>query len=66
LSVLVEDPAIDAKKKYLGFVDMFDILGYVIKTYTEEKEISDGQKWYPLKYLIFQQIQIHLKFYPAG
>jgi CBS domain-containing protein len=45
LSVLVEDPAIDAKKKYLGFVDMFDILGYVIKTYTEEKEISDGQKW---------------------
>jgi hypothetical protein len=50
LSVLVEDPAIDAKKKYLGFVDMFDILGYVIKTYTEEKEISDGQKWYPLKY----------------
>ena len=46
LSVLLEDPSVsDLKKKYLGFVDMFDILRYVIRTYTEEKEIADGQKW---------------------
>jgi len=43
LSAPVEDiQAKDPKERFIGFLDMMDILGYILKLYSEEKETDIG------------------------